>query len=161
MAILKKLDLSFEFVFRKLDDELWVQYEFYFRWKRHLMIRDDIFKRSPIGWAFRSPGAFRANELDRESFLPVLDQVLETNKPGYWKSTEPDVIIAFYPERRLPLLVNGMRLMWKDTDIKNQKNLKLSAKNKAKSPDDIITMVAMVDAYNLKIVTRIKDRVLD
>jgi len=46
MAILEQWNLSFEFVFRELDDALWVQYEFYFRWKGDSIIRDDILKRS-------------------------------------------------------------------------------------------------------------------
>jgi len=150
MAILKQWDLSFEFIFRELDEELWVKYEMYFRWDNESIIRDDILKRSPIGWASRSPFALRANEHQGDSLLPVLDAVLDTNEPDYWQPIEPDVVIGFYPEMEFPLLPSKRHVFYVADHIKAARELRLKRKadNKGKLPDDKITLMVMVDSYN-------------
>lgn len=150
MAILKNWDLSFEFIFRELDECLWVQYEIYFRWQGESIVRDDLLKRSPSGWAGRAEGSFRANEYDGDSFLPVLERVLETNQAEYWKPTEPDVIIGLYPDRYFPLIPSKNKIVYEAECVKGEriKREERKKENNGRLPDDTITMIVMIDSYN-------------
>lgn len=152
MAIIKESDLSFEFNFCTLDDALWVQYELFFRWKNENLIRDDILKRSPSAWSGRSNGAFLANEFDRDSFLPVLNEVLASNESNYWVPTEPDVVIAFFPDFAIPFLPSTAKMIYEADSAKasRERQERRKKQNEGKLPDDNITMVAMVDCYNFK-----------
>lgn len=152
MAILKEGKLSFEIVFRILDDALWVHYEIFLRWNNESIIRDDLLKRSPSYWSKRSPGALLAEESERDTFLPVIDRVLEYNEADYWVPTEPDIVVAFFPDFSVPFLPSGARMIYESEDhkIEREQSESRKEKNGGKLPGDPITMVAMIDCYNMK-----------
>lgn len=149
MAILEQWNLSFEFRFKELDDELWVQYEIFFKWRGESVFRDELLKRNPPGWAKRSQGALRANEHHEDTFLPVLKTVLDKNERGYWQPTDPDFTIGFFPDEEYPFFPPPRPSASADHVIEARLQ-RAEAKKKAggKLPDDTITMVAFVDAYN-------------
>jgi hypothetical protein len=150
MAVLTDSLLSFEFTFKEVDDVLWVKYEFFFRWDGESVFRDELLKRSPCGWAGRSPGALCANEFDEDSFLPVLREVLTSREPIYWQPTEPDVVIAFYPDRIFPLMPSRSQEIYVADHIVQEREDRRRRKEAHGGilPDDPITMIVFVDAYN-------------
>ncbi len=151
MAILNNGELSFEFVFKELDDCLWVQYEFWFRWRNEYVFRDDLLKRWPETWAGRSEGALRANESDDDTFVRVLERAIESTSPVCWQPMEPDVIIAFYPDQDFPFIPNRWHEIYTPEAQKaHDERLQRREQQGGKLPDDIITMVVFVDAYNFK-----------
>lgn len=151
MATLTDSLLSFEFVFKNVDDCLWIKYEFYFRWNGESVFRDELLKRNPSGWSGRSPGALCANEYDRDTLLPVLQKVLTSTSPTYWQPTEPDVIIGFYPDQEFPFIPRTSAIWYTDR-IKQQMEARRiqKAAHNGVLPDDTITMIVFVDAYNWK-----------
>ncbi len=150
MATLRQDNLSFDFRFKELDECLWVQYEFYFRCNNEPVFRDDLLKRSPAGWADRSPGALLANEFDGDSFLPVLKQAIMGTEPVCWQLTEPDVTIAFYPDLQFPFIPGWRNPAGVDegTPAAREGRQRRKAARKGLLPDDRITMVVFVDGYN-------------
>lgn len=152
MAILQTDSLSFEFVFKNVDANLWIQYEFYFRWDTHAVFRDDLLKRTPIGWAGRSEGALKANEYQEDSFLPILEKARDASEPLYWEPSEPDIKIAFYPEQFFPFIPNQSTEVFVSDYVKRQREERQQrkARHHGRLPDDLITMIVFVDAYNFK-----------
>lgn len=152
MAVLKEGKLSLEIVFRCLDDALWVQYEIYFRWQNEPILRDDLLKRDPKYWNKRSPGALLAGEYERDTLLSVIDKVLRDKEADYWVPTEPDVVVAFFPDFVVPFMPSGAKLIYESEDQKVERQQRESSKEKSggKLPGDPITILAMVDCKNLK-----------
>lgn len=150
MATLRDDNLSFDFRFAELDECLWVQYEFYFRWKNEPVFRDELLKRSPAGWADRPPGALLANEFDGDSFLPKLKKAIMGTEPVCWQPTEPDVTIAFFPGMQFPF-IPGWRnpAGWDEgTPAAREGRQRRKAARKGLLPDDRFTMIVFVDSYN-------------
>lgn len=79
-----------------------------------------------------------------------MQKALETDEPDYWEPTEPDVVIAFYPEVPFSMLPSRARSIYEAEHIKHERETRELRKqaNGGKLPDDTITMIAMVDAYN-------------
>lgn len=152
MAVLKKWDLSFEVVFRELDECLWVQYEIYFRWQGEPIFRDELLKRSPSGWVDRPKGALKANEHHGDSLIAVLEKVLDCNEFDYWQPIEPDIVVGFYPDAYFPFMPSHSKIIYEAEHVKTEAlaREKQKRENGGKLPDDTITMVAMVDSYNFK-----------
>lgn len=152
MAMLRDNDLSLEFIFKEVDECLWLKYEVYFRWKDQYVFRDGLLKRSPSGWAGRSEGALCANEYDGDSFLPVLEKAIDALEPVCWEPTEPNMMIAFYPDQRFPFIPDREKeIYFADHILKqSEKRRKRKAANNGRLPDDVVTTIVYVDAYNLK-----------
>lgn len=152
MATLRDNGLSFEFVFKEVDDSLWVKYELFFRWENQYVFRDDLLKRSPLGWAGRSEGALCANEYDGDSFLPVLEEAIDAIAPICWEPTEPDMMIAFYPDQYFPFIPDRRKEIYAAEHIlkKRDERRKRKEANNGRLPDDVVTMVVYTDAYNFK-----------
>lgn len=152
MARLNDHDLTLEITFREFDDCHWVQYDVRFLWKGEPMVDDKILKRSPSGWAKRGKSVLLANEYDRDSLLPVLKHVLEANEPKQWEPTEPDMLIAFYPEKVFPFLPTIWTQLNESPGLKKERLARERARKAAggKLPDDPITIIAMADAYQWK-----------
>ena len=151
MAVLKDGSLSFEFRFKELDECLWVKYEFFFRWQNESVFRDELLKRSPEGWAGRSEGALLANEDSEDSFLPVLREAVEATGPICWEPVEPDILIAFYPDQKFPLIPGWQQGAYADHVLKEmEERQRRKEAHNGRLPDDIITMIVFVDAYNFR-----------
>jgi hypothetical protein len=129
----------------------WVQYEVLFLWKGKPIVNNALLKRRGKYWRARSKGAFKANEYRHDTLIPTLERVLETNKPEYWEPIEPDTVMAFYPDTYFPFMKSHYRVVWEKEAIKRARERRKQAKAKAggKLPDDPITVIACVDAYNL------------
>lgn len=152
MAILKSGNLIFEFRFKEFDDCGWVQYEILFKWGDQPIINDSILKRYNEHWANRSFGAFKANDHREDSFIQILDKVLETNEPDYWEPIEPDVTIGIYPDMYFPFLESHLKLVWEKPEAKQKREERERGKSEAagRLPDDPITLVIFVDQYNME-----------
>jgi hypothetical protein len=152
MAILRDNSLSLEVIFKEVDDCLWLKYEVYFRWDEQYVFRDALLKRSPQGWAGRSEGALCANESGGDTFLPVLEMAIDTAEPICWKPTEPDIMIAFYPVQHFPFIADHKKEIYVADHILNQRDERrqLKAAHNGQQPDDVVTMIVYVDAYNFK-----------
>ena len=109
-----------------------------------------MLKRTNEYWKNRSPGAFKANECDRDSLIPFLHKVLDENKSGYWVPIEPDIVIGFFPDFSVPFLSADYELVSISDeavqDIEDHELVREVAGGRL--PDDPITIVAMVDMYN-------------
>lgn len=152
MAKLTYHDLTLEISFREFDDCHWVQYDVRFLWKGEPMVNDKILKRSPSGWAKRGKSVLQASEFDGDSLLQVLKHVLEANEPKQWEPSEPDMLIAFYPEKVFPFLPTKWQSAYEAPHIKKERLARERAKKAAggRLPDDPITIIAMADAYQWK-----------
>lgn len=151
MASLRYKELAVEFTFKEVDDCLWLKYEIYFRWQDQYIFRDDLLKRSPEGWAGRSEGALCANEHGGDSFLNVLEKAIDALEPICWVPTEPDIMIAFYPDQYFPFITNHHKAWVADDVLKEQEERRQrKAARNSRLPDDVITTIIYIDAYNLK-----------
>lgn len=151
MAILHDNGLSLEFVFKEVDGCLWLRYEIYFKWDEEYVFRDELLKRSPAGWADRSEGALCANEYDGDSFLPVLKMAIDAVEPVCWEPTEPDILIAFYPDQTFPMIPDRKKVAYADHILKQrEERRRRKIANNGRLPDDVITMIVYVDAYNFR-----------
>ena len=150
MAVLEQWDLSLEFRFKELDECLWVQYEVYFKWRGQSVFRNDLLKRSPIGWANRSEGALKANDYHEDYFLVVLKKVLEENVRAYWQPTEPDIMVGFFPDEDYPFFPPPPKAIYTADHVIEARSRRKEEKERSggKLPDDTISMVVYVDAYN-------------
>ena len=152
MAKLTCHELTLEVRYREFDDCCWVQYDVLFLWKDKPMVDDPILKRSPSGWSQRGKGVLRANEYDGDSLLPVLKRALEENEADYWEPTEPDVILAFYPDQVFPFLPSKWKTVHEAPRMKKERLARERAKKAAggRLPDDPFTVIAFADAYQWK-----------
>ena len=150
MAKLTCYQLTLEVRFREFDENCWLQYEMSFLWEGQPIVDDGLLKRSPAGWANRTYGTFKANEFDCDSLLPLLKRVLDENLEDYWEPAEPDVVLAFYPEREFPFLPSHSTSIFEADHIIRERAEREAAKRAAggRLPDDLMTVVAFVDGYN-------------
>ena len=71
MASLNSGNLSFDFQYTGFKG-IWIEYEFYFRWKGEPVIRDKVLKRNNDYWDARSKHAFLAREDEKDGLLPLI-----------------------------------------------------------------------------------------
>lgn len=150
MAILKSKDLSFDFRYVSFQHG-WIDYQFYFLWKGEPIVNDGILKKCGGYWGARPTGSFLANEHEEDYLLPFLKKVLETDQADYWEALDPDIIVALYPKDYFPFLPSHLRRIYRNEEEKarHEEQIRLE-KEKGKSPDDLFTFIAFVDAYNFK-----------
>lgn len=144
MARLTSGNLAFEFRFVEVDRNGWVQYELTFLWEGEPLVNDRLLKRDGLYWLKRRVGAFKASERNKDTFLPVLAEVLRTSEPNYWQPVEPSVVIAFYPEMAFPFLQSAPPTPLSD-ERRRAKEL-----HDGKLPDDLMNMIIFIDGHNLR-----------
>ncbi len=152
MAKLTSGPLTFEFRFKKYDDQRWIQYEILFLLFDQPMIPNNLLKRYNEYWSDRSPGAFKANEYEHDSLIQTLRNILDTDKPGYWIPMEPDIIIRFFPNASLPMLPEGFELVSISDETLQEfhDNELIREVAGGRLPTDPFIMVAMIDVYNFE-----------
>lgn len=150
MATLQSRDLSFEFCFSGFEDG-WVQYQFYFKWQGEPLVRDDLLKKWGEYWGSRPSGALLANEDAGDGFAPFLRKVLSQDKADYWEPTEPDIMVAIYPDDFFPFLPSHHKLIYESPELQAERKARAALKKeKGQLSDDRYTFMVFVDAYNLK-----------
>lgn len=152
MAKLNSGPLTFEFRFKEYDDHCWIQYEIFFLLHGQPMIADNLLKRYNDHWNNRSPGAFKANEYEHDSLIHTLRRILDSDKPGYWVPTEPDILIGFFPNMVLPFLSADYKIVSiPDEAIQEfHDNELIREVAGGRLPSDPFLMVAMIDVYNFE-----------
>lgn len=152
MAKLSSGPLTFEFRFKEYDRERWIQYEIFFLLHGQPMISDSLLKRYNEHWNNRSPGAFKANEYEHDSLIFTLRKILDSDKPGYWMPTEPDIVIGIFPNRALPFLPEGFELVSISDETLQEfhDNELIREVAGGRLPGDPFIMVAMIDVYNFE-----------
>ena len=151
MAKLQSDGLTLEVRFDRFEDD-WVAYEIEFRWKDNIIIDNNILKRTGEYWGRRSYGAFLANDYKHDYLINIIRKTLEAGKPEYWEPVEPDAKIAIYPDDFFPFLeshwipIDDNDNEIKEEEVQDQEKEKI----KEKRPDDLFTVVTMIDSYNLK-----------
>jgi hypothetical protein len=151
MAKLTSGNLTLEIRFREFDDAGWVQYEILFLWENKPIINDALLKRCNKHWQARNYGAFKANQYERDDLIAKLEKVLETNEPGYWEPLEPDIIIGIYPEIAFPFLRSKLEILYESEEFRQSREHREKSKQETgKLPDDPITLIVFVDAYNFE-----------
>lgn len=137
MAKLSSDSLTLEISFRNLEFG-WVQYDVLFLRNDKNLINEKTLKCDSPHWRDRVHNAFRVNEFDKDTLIPVIETFLETNEPDYWEPTEPDIILGFYPDWSFPF-VNEFK------KIKAGEELSNTIYDK-----DVFTIVAFIDQYNFE-----------
>lgn len=144
----ESLTLEINFTGFKAGD---VQYEIGFLFEGESMINDGLLKRRSDYWSSRKPGFFLANDYEKDCLIETIEKVLETNQPEYWEPFDPDVVIAIYPEMRFPFMKSHHELIWMSLKMKKRVERREREKlEKGKLPDDPITLICFIDAYNFR-----------
>ena len=120
MAKLESADLSFDFRYTGFQGG-WVQYQFLFLWRGEPIVKDEVLKRCNDYWNDRPESAFLASEDEQDSFLPLINKVLETDIADYWEPIEPDIIIAIYPDEYFPFLKSHWVLIRESEQFKEER----------------------------------------
>lgn len=150
MATLASDDLSLEIRYRDFQHG-WIQYEIFFRWQGEIVLNDAILKRQGEYWGARGRGGVLANEDEECCILPTLEKVLETNKPDYCETIEPDIVLAIYPEQYFPFLPSKLELVRESEEFKKAREERARLKDEqGVLPDDLIDLMLLVDTYNFK-----------
>jgi len=150
MAVIEHLGMSMELSFKTFDPELWVKGEIIMRHADKLVFRDEDLKRSPAGWADRSPGAMLFNEHREQTFLPTLRRALDERQPQYWKPIEPDMIVCFYPDGRFPMMPPQAQPIYEAPHIVKERIERDNLRQKAGGvlANDDFAIFVFADAYN-------------
>lgn len=111
MATLYDGDLSLEIHYREFQYGV-VYYDIWLRWQGEPVINDAILKRENEHWAKREMGAIKADEHEECGILPLLRHVLEKNQADYWEATDPDILLALYPDGAFPFLPSKWRFAY-------------------------------------------------
>ena len=144
----KSLTLEIKYTGFKAGD---VQYEIGFLWEGESMINDALLKRSSDYWRSRSKGVFLASDYEKDSLIETIEKALETNEPEYWEPIDPDVILAIYPEMDFPFIKPHHEVIWMSLKVKEKIERRQREKQeKGKLPDDWITLICFIDAYNFQ-----------
>lgn len=150
MAILHDGDLSLEIRYREFEYGS-VSYDIWLRWRGELVINDAILKRVNDHWAKRGVGAIKASE-DREcGIVPLLRRVLETNEADYWEATDPDILLALYPDDVFPFLPSKWRVVYEAPEAKAKREARAHERSeRGPLPDDYLELLLFVDVYNFE-----------
>ena len=145
MAELKSEGLTLDVKFSSFIDE-WINYDIKFYWKDALIVNDSILKRIPESkyWSMRNYGTFLANDYERDHLIDIIKNALDTNKPECWEPMEPDAKITIYPERFFPFVKTPYNF------FEEMEEIRIENEKHGKSPDDLFTVIAFIDTYNLK-----------
>ena len=151
MAKLKSDGLTLEVRFDRFEED-WISYEIEFRWKDDVIINNSILKRTGKYWIRRSYGAFLANDYKEDCLIGTIRKTLETNNPEYWEPVEPDAKIAIYPNDFFPFLESHWITIEDDDNEIKEENVQNQEKEKIKEkhPDDLFTIITMIDSYNFR-----------
>lgn len=150
MAILHDGDLSLEIKYREFESG-WVHYDIWLRWRGEPVINDAILKRVNDHWAKRGVGAIKACEHQECGILPLLRRVLETNDADYWDATDPDILLALYPDDAFPFLPSKWRIVYEAPKAKALREERIKARAECGPlPDDYLEMLLFVDVYNFE-----------
>lgn len=135
MARLSSENLTLEISFRNIELG-WIQYDVLFLYEGKNLVNPDTLKGGSEYWDDRVENAFRVNEVERDTLIPILESVLRTNQPDYWEPIEPDMILAIYPDWVFPF-------------VEDIQKVKSKGENLQKEPDvDYFTVIALIDEYN-------------
>ena len=149
MTKLQSDNLGLEIEFYRFEEE-WIGYKIKFYWKDELIVKDDILKRTGDWWYKRDYGTFLANDYEGDHLIDTLKKVLETNEPEYWEPIEPDIKIGIYPDMFFPFLKSQWTLVEEGDEKYMQKEKKENSKSLDRSPDDLFTIITLIDTYNFK-----------
>ncbi len=148
MAILHDGDLSLEIKYREFNFG-WVYYDIWPRWCGEPVLNDAILKRVNEHWAKRGVGAIRACEHQECGILPLLRRVLEENKADYWEATDPDILLALYPDGAFPFLPSKWQLVYEAPEAQAAKLARARERaHRGPLPDDYMELILFVDVYN-------------
>ena len=150
MAKLTSGNLALEIRFKEVDEQNWIQYEIFFLYKDQPMIQDSQLKRTNEHWQKRSPGAFKANEHQHDELIDVLQKALDTDEPQFYEPTDPDIVLAVYPNKVFPFLPRNWELIWASEEaIRKVEDHELVREVAGgRLPDDPFTIILMVDVHN-------------
>ena len=144
MAKLQSEHLSFEFIYTGFEYGC-VQYQFFFKWQNHSMIKKSLLKKNNEYWANRIDGAFLSNEDRKDTFVPFIKAVLENDQADYWEPIEPDILVAIYPDSYFPFLKSHFKLVHESETLKSKRIAREDLKKqKGKLPDDIFTFIVLL-----------------
>ena len=150
MAVLQIEALSLEIAYRDVEDGC-VAYDIWLRWRDEPILNDNILKRRNEYWRKRGFGAVYASEHGGCGVLPLLRHVFETNSPGYWEPTDPDVLLAIYPEGGFPFLPPNWRPARDKPDARTvQKARERETAIEGARPDQLIELILFVDVYTFE-----------
>ena len=145
MARLQSDNLILEIEFYRFEDE-WTAYEIRFYWKDDLIVNDNILKRIGDWWYKRRYGTFLANDYQGDHLIETIKKALQTNIPEYWEPIEPDIKIGIYPDMFFPFL----KSQWILVEEGDEKYIEKEKKDNSKSPEDLFTVITLIDTYNFK-----------
>ena len=146
MAKLESGRLGLEIRFIELDTNNWIQYEIRFLYDDEPMMADGPLKRENEHWQKRSPGAFKANQYERDGFIPTLRRALETDEVSSFTPIDPDVTFVVYPRRVFPLLSHIREPDLDDEEVADRELVREVTGGQLLS--DVFTIIFMVDVYN-------------
>lgn len=150
MAILHDGDLSLEIKHREFEFG-WVYYDIWLRWRGDPVINDAILKRVNDHWAKRGVGAIKACEHQECGIVPLLRRVLETNEADYWEATDPDILLALYPDDVFPFLPSKWHVVYEAPEAKAKREARAHERSeRGPLPDDYIELLLFVDVYNFE-----------
>ena len=149
MAKLQSDNLTLEIKFYRFESE-WIGYKIKFYWKEDLIVNDNILKRTGEWWYKRDYGTFLANDYEGDHLIETIKKVLQTNETEYWEPIEPDVKIGIYPDIFFPFLKSQWVLVEEDGEKYMQKEKNENSKSLDKSPEDLFTIITLIDTYNFK-----------
>lgn len=150
MAILQSGILELEIRFIEYDAHNWVQYEILFLYKGEPMVQDHQLKRVNEHWQKRSPGAFKANQFERDGFIPTIRAALDTDQPQAFTPFDPDITMAIYPLGIFPFIASGWELVYQSEEaVQDEQDHELIREVAGgRLPDDPFTIIFKVDVYN-------------
>lgn len=150
MAILHDGDLSLEIKYREFEFG-WVYYDIWPRWRGEPILNDAILKRVNEHWAKRGVGAIKAYEHQECGILPLLRRVLDGNKADYWEATDPDILLAVYPDDAFPFLPSKWNVVYVAPEVQAARLARATERAKhGPLPDDYIELMLFVDVYNFE-----------
>ena len=149
MVKLQSENLTMEIEFNSFEDE-WIGYKIRFYWKDDLIVNDNVLKRTGEWWYKRDYGTFLANDYEGDHLIETIKKVLDTNETEYWEPIEPDVKIGIYPDMFFPFLKSQWTLVEESNEKYMQKEKSENSKILDKSPDDLFTIITLIDTYNFK-----------
>ncbi|MCP4176437.1 MAG: hypothetical protein GY756_01615 [bacterium] len=128
-----------------------IDYEISFFWKEKPIVDDSILKREGSYWAKRKKGSFLASESDHDTLIYIFEKAMKENKSYTWEPSEPDVIIAIYPEKEFAdLNIFPQNINIAEFHKQCDSERILEKQEKGDLPDDTFALIIFVDAYNFK-----------